>query len=125
MSSTTAERTPVNTAAIGVDAALVVLFATIGYWTHADELSLGGVASTAWPFLLALGVAHLLLAALGRPAASLLGGVAVWLVTVAGGMGVRQFAGDGTATAFVVVATAFNAATLLGWRLVALLVRRG
>ena len=116
--------TSLNTAALGVDAGLVALFAAIGYWTHADELTLPGVASTAWPFLLALVAAHGLLLAARRDAAALLSGVVVWVVTVALGMVVRKVAGDGTAVPFVVVATLFNLATLVGWRLVGRLIRR-
>jgi hypothetical protein len=120
----TRARTPSNAAALGIDAVLVVVFAAIGYWTHADTISLGGVASTAWPFLVALAVAHLLLVALDRPAAGLTGGAVAWLVTLTGGMVVRQLTGAGTATAFIVVAGVFNVVTLLGWRLIALLARR-
>ncbi|WP_369688382.1 DUF3054 family protein [Actinomadura macra] len=46
-------------------------------------------------------------------------GVGVWLVTVAVGMVLRVVSGQGTAFAFVVVALAFLALVLLGWRLVA------
>lgn len=116
--------TPFNTAALGIDAGLVVLFAAIGYWTHADTLTLAGVASTAWPFLIALVVAHVVLFATCRNTVTLLSGVGVWILTVALGMVVRKVGGDGTAVAFIVVATLFNAATLLGWRLVARFVRR-
>lgn len=109
---------------IAVDAVLVVVFAAIGYWTHADALTFEGVVSTAWPFLLALAVAHAVLAVAGRPAAEVLSGLLAWVVTVGGGMLVRKATGDGTAVPFIVVATLFNLATLVGWRVVAGLVRR-
>ncbi len=107
-----------------IDAVCVVVFAAIGYATHADELTLAGTASTAWPFLAALFLTHAALQARKRTASSLSSGVLVWLATVVGGMVLRQVAGDGTALAFVIVATAFNAATLLGWRALAALLRR-
>lgn len=122
--STTKETSHINTAAIGIDFGLVILFAAIGYQTHANELTFNGVVSTAWPFVLALLAAHALLIALRQSATRVLSGVTIWLITVIGGMTIRQITGDGTATAFVVVATLFNATTLLGWRLLAALVAR-
>lgn len=121
----TTEQTRPNglSAALGIDLVLVLVFAAIGYWTHADELTLDGVATTAWPFLAALFLAHAAVTARHRPAAALGEGVFVWLTTVAGGMLLRRVGGDGTAVAFVVVATLFNAATLLGWRALLPLVR--
>lgn len=108
---------------LAVDAVLVVVFAAIGYATHADALTLAGVASTAWPFLVALAAAHAVLLVAGRPAAEVLSGLLVWVVTVGGGMLVRRVAGDGTATAFIVVAAVFNLVTLVGWRALARLAR--
>ena len=96
----------VDATAIGVDTIFVIIFAAIGYYTHHDTLPLSGLVSTAWPFVSALLAAHLL------------------LVTVSGGMALRQLTDEGTATAFIVVTTIFNAATLLGWRLAALIARR-
>ncbi|MGN0065815.1 MAG: DUF3054 domain-containing protein [Nocardioides sp.] len=116
---------PLSRAAVlGIDAVLVVVFAAIGYWTHADELTPAGVVSTAWPFLLALLGAHGVLLAAGRRADEILSGLLVWVITVAAGMVIRKVSGDGTATPFIVVATLFNAATLLGWRLIARYARR-
>jgi hypothetical protein len=44
----------------------------------------------------------------------------MWLITIVIGMLLRHFAFDrGTAGAFIVVATIFNAFTLVGWRFVA------
>lgn len=108
-----------NTAAIGIDIALVVLFAAIGYQTHAGELTARGAALTAWPFLVALIIGHLIVRALRRDGAWISAGVIVWIVTVSGGMILRQVSGDGTAPAFIAVATAFNAVTLIGWRAIA------
>ena len=114
----------VDATAIGVDTIFVIIFAAIGYYTHHDTLPLSGLVSTAWPFVSALLAAHLLLIALRRPAASMISGFVLWIVTVSGGMALRQLTDEGTATAFMVVTTIFNAATLLGWRLAALIARR-
>lgn len=103
-----------------VDVVLVVVFATIGARTHDSGLTPASVADVAWPFLVGLGVAH----AFGRLPLSWRFGLLAWVCTVAGGMVLRQATGDGTAFSFVVVATLFNLATLVGWRLVLALVTR-
>ena len=51
-------------------------------------------------------------------------GVIVWVVTVAGGMLLRIATGDTAETPFIIVAALVLAALLLGWRLIALLLRR-
>lgn len=117
--------------ALALDAALVVAFAAIGRASHDDGgtgvLGEGGVglATTAWPFLAALLVGWLASGAWRRPAAPLRTGVPVWLVTVVGGMLLRTVSGQGTALPFVVVATLALLALLVGWRIVATLVRGG
>lgn len=106
---------------IALDAVLVVVFAAIGAKTHHGGLpSVAQVADVAWPFLVGLGVAH----ALGRVTLSVRFGLLAWVCTVAVGMVLRQLTGDGTAFSFIVVATLFNLATLVGWRLVAQLLAR-
>lgn len=118
-------------AALALDAALVVAFAAIGRASHDDGgtgvLGEGGVglATTAWPFLAALGVGWLVALAWRRPSAPLRTGVPVWLVTIVGGMLLRALSGQGTALPFVVVATLALLALLVGWRLLASLVRGG
>ena len=117
--------------ALALDAALVVAFAAIGRATHDDGgagvLGAGGIglATTAWPFLAALVAGWLVSLAWRRPAAPLRTGVPVWLVTVVGGMLLRALSGQGTALPFVVVATLALLALLVGWRLLAALVRGG
>lgn len=108
-------------APLAVDIVLVVLFAAIGARTHHD----GGptpaeIAEVAWPFLVGLGVVH----AFARLPLTVRFGLVAWIGTVAIGMVLRQLTGDGTATAFIVVATLFNLVTLVGWRLVASLAAR-
>ncbi|MFJ4253413.1 DUF3054 domain-containing protein [Microbacterium sp. NPDC090003] len=112
--------------AVIVDAVLVLIFAVIGRASH-DE-SPAGFLLTAWPFLVALIVGHVLAALLpGRPRRpwSVLWGVVVWVVTVAGGMLLRVATGDTAQFAFIIVATLTLGVLLVGWRAVTALLRRG
>lgn len=113
-------------AALAVDIALVVVFAVVGRASHERALTLGGIAQTAWPFLLALGLAWAVMRAWRAPYRVLPTGVGIWLVTVAAGLVLRAVSGQGVAVAFAIVATLVLAALLMGWRAVAALVgRRG
>jgi hypothetical protein len=122
-----ATRTPASPLRLGVAAALdvasVVVFVAVGRRTHDQDPGLAGVFATAAPFLIALAVGWLLARAWYAPM-SLRTGLTVWAVTVVGGMLLRNLVfGDGTAASFVVVATLFTGACLLGWRLVSKLFR--
>lgn len=111
------------------DACCVLAFVIIGRANHAKGESLGGIASTSWPFLAGLAIGWL--AALlwardrtrpetrsrWRPTAVAPVGVTAWLATVALGMTFRVLSGQGTALAFIAVALAFLGLFLLGWRL--------
>lgn len=111
--------------AVIVDAVLVLIFAAIGRASHEEDPA--GFLLTAWPFLVALVVGHLVAALLpGRPRRpwSLLWGAVVWVVTVAGGMLVRVLSGDTAEVPFIIVATLVLGVFLLGWRAVAALLRR-
>ena len=104
---------------LGLDALGVIAFVAIGRDTHDRESTLAGLAGTAAPFLIAL-AAGWLAARAWRSPASLRTGAIVWAVTLAGGMLARRLVvGDGTAPAFVLVAAAFLAAFLFGWRMAA------
>ena len=89
---------------LAVDLLLVGVFAVIGRLSHYGTLTPGGWWTTAWPFLAGTLVAWAALA-LVRPPAAIGSGVVVWLGALVGGMVLRQASGQGTATAFVVVAT--------------------
>ncbi|QMU97338.1 DUF3054 domain-containing protein [Microbacterium esteraromaticum] len=111
--------------AVVVDAVFVLVFAVIGRASHEEDPL--GFLMTAWPFLVALLVGHALAALVpARPRRpwSLGWGVVVWIVTVGGGMLLRIASGDTAETPFIIVASLVLAAMLLGWRLIALLVRR-
>lgn len=100
------------------DVVLVTVFCAIGRASH-DEAPLEGLFLTAWPFLAALAAAWGISLAWRRPFAVVRTGVPVWVVTVAGGMLLRTLVGQGTAPAFIVVASVALGVLLLGWRAVA------
>lgn len=111
--------------AVIVDALFVLIFAAIGRASHQEDPA--GFLLTAWPFLVALVIGHLVAALLpGRPRRpwSPMWGAVVWVVTVAGGMLVRVVAGDTAEVPFIIVATIVLGVFLVGWRAVAALVRR-
>ncbi|MCV0336440.1 DUF3054 domain-containing protein [Microbacterium sp.] len=111
--------------AVVVDVVLVLIFAAIGRASHDENPA--GFLLTAWPFLIALLVGHLLAALLpGRPRRpwSLPWGAVVWVVTVAGGMLIRVLSGDTAELPFIIVATLVLGAFLVGWRAIAALLRR-
>jgi hypothetical protein len=109
--------------ALAIDVFLVVVFAAVGRASH-DESVLSGLLTTAWPFLMGLGLGWLITLAWRAPEAPVRTGLGVWIVTVAGGMLLRAAAGQGTAFAFIVVATVTLLVLLVGWRVVAAIVRR-
>ena len=106
-------------AAVIIDVCCVIVFVAIGRSAHRHGESAGGLASTAWPFLVGLGVGLLVTRAWRRAAAIVPGGIGAWLGTVAVGMLLRVVAGQGTAPAFIAVALCFLGLFLLGWRVVA------
>jgi FtsH-binding integral membrane protein len=113
--------------AVILDCCCVLLFVIIGRASHTKGESLGGITSTAWPFLAGLAGGWLAARAWRRPSgpsgpSGPLGlwpaGVGAWLGAAALGMVFRVVSGQGTAAAFIVVAVAFLGLFLLGWRLV-------
>lgn len=110
--------------ALAADLVCVVVFCTIGRRSHAEGLSVAGIAETAWPFLTGTAAGWVLARAWQRPVALLPTGVIVWVATVVVGMLLRKVTGQGTATSFIVVASLTTAVLLLGWRGVALAVSR-
>jgi len=109
---------------VALDVVCVLIFVIIGRASHAKGETLAGIASTAWPFLAALGVGWLAARGWRRPLAIRPEGLVIWLAAVALGMVFRVVSGQGTAAAFIVVALVFLALFLLGWRLLARLATR-
>ncbi|WP_248490213.1 DUF3054 domain-containing protein [Tsukamurella sp. PLM1] len=114
-----------------VDVVFVLLFVTVGRFTHDEPVfAPAGFAETAWPFLLALTVGWAftyVLAALrghepGRaqtfaPGRVFPAGVIIWISTVAVGMTARGLLTPrGVEVPFVIVATVALGLFLLGWR---------
>ena len=120
---TTRSTAPVATAA-AVDGALILVFVLIGRRNHEAALSLGGIAQTAWPFLVGAVAGWLAVRAWRHPFALWPTGTVIWAATVGGGMALRVASGQGVQLAFVIVAALTLAALLLGWRLAALLATR-
>lgn len=103
--------------AFALDVVLVVVFATIGRRSHAEGITAGGLVATASPFLTGTVGAWAILAARGRPRpATISAGVLVWAGTLVVGMALRAITAQGVAVSFVLVAGAFTALTLIGWR---------
>jgi FtsH-binding integral membrane protein len=102
-----------------LDACCVLLFVAIGRHAHHNGDSMAGIWHTAWPFLAGLAVGLAAARYWRRPQAIAPAGVGAWLGAAGLGMVIRVLAGQGTAAAFIVVAAAFLALFLLGWRAIA------
>jgi len=96
-----------------VDLLLVAVFAVLGRLSHDDSLTAAGWWTTAWPFLAGTLLAWAALVATRRSPAAVTSGLVVWADALVGGMVLRQASGQGTATAFVVVATLVLGALLV------------
>lgn len=107
-----------------VDLVCVVAFAAGGKSAHDESQTWWVIARIAWPYLVACLLGWLVVWRRGwdplrwRPA-----GVLVLAATYVLGMVLRVLSGRGIAVGFLIVAICFLALTLLGWRLVATLVR--
>jgi hypothetical protein len=103
-------------ASLAADVIGVLVFCAVGRRSHAEGLTITGVASTAWPFLTGTLVGWLASRGWRRPTAVVPTGVVVWLCTVVVGMLLRKASSAGVAASFVVVASSVTAILLLGWR---------
>ena len=98
------------------DVLCIVIFVAIGRENHDEGGSASGVLRVAAPFLIAAVVGWLASQAWKKPL-ELRTGVIIWLTTIILGMVLRHFVfDDGTATAFIIVATVFLSTFLNGWR---------
>ena len=105
--------------ALVADVIGIIMFVAIGRRNHDEGVAPTGVIETAAPFLIALLIGWLIARAWNEPLTTRTGTI-IWVTTVALGMVLRKFVfDDGTATAFVIVATVFTGAVLNGWRLAA------
>jgi hypothetical protein len=111
--------------ALFADVVCVIVFCTIGRRSHAEGLTVAGIAQTAWPFLAGTGVGWLLIGGWRRPFTVIPVGMVVWVCTVVVGMVLRNVTSAGVSASFVVVASVSTAVLLLGWRAAAALFRRG
>jgi peptidoglycan/LPS O-acetylase OafA/YrhL len=103
-------------AAVAADALCVIVFCAIGRRSHAEGVTVAGVAETAWPFLAGAAVGWLVSRGWRRPLAVVPTGLVIWVCTVAVGMLLRKASSGGVAVTFVIVASLVTAALLLGWR---------
>ena len=124
MSERTSNSTAPVATAVALDVALILVFVLIGRRNHEEALALGGIAQTAWPFLVGAAAGWLATRAWRSPFGLWPTGTVIWAATVGGGMLLRVVSGQGVQPAFVIVAALTLAAMLLGWRLVALFVTR-
>src|ERR1700710_484543 len=89
-------------AAAAADALCVLLFCAVGRRSHAEGITVAGVAETAWPFLAGTAIGWLAARAWQRPTSLAPTGIVIWLSTVVVGMLLRKIASQGTALSFVV-----------------------
>lgn len=121
----TENRMPVALVVV-IDVILVTVFCVIGRLSHAEGVfsDVPGLLNTIWPFLVAVLAAHAVLLVRRTAGERMLPGVVVWAVTVVVGLMLRAVSGQGTAIAFMTVATLTLALFLLGWRALAAVARR-
>jgi len=102
-----------------IDVVAIVVFVILGRSSHHENGSfIVSTLKVAAPFLIALLAGHALSKSWQSPAAPSKG-VIIWVTTLVLGMLLRRFAfGRGTALAFIIVATLFIGAFVIGWRVV-------
>lgn len=110
--------------AILADLVCILVFVAIGRSSHEEGITVVGMLTTLWPFVAGATVGWMVCRGWRNPTRLVPTGLTVWVSAVTAGMVLRIVAGQGTAVSFVMVATGFLGATILGWRLVAILVRR-
>ncbi|MGI9667428.1 MAG: DUF3054 domain-containing protein [Acidimicrobiia bacterium] len=107
-----------------IDAIVVVAFSIIGRDDHGFVSDFWDYLRVSAPFLVGLAITIFAIRAWRNPI-DWKTGVALALGTVFLGMLLRRFVwDDGTARPFVIVTTLYMVATMVGWRLIALLLRR-
>lgn len=100
-----------------LDVVAVAGFVALGRSEHDDDGSSSSAFEVVAPFLIALVLGWLAMRAWRTPLTARTG-AGIWVITVVIGLlGRRVVFDDGTALAFIIVATAFLGLTLNGWRL--------
>ncbi|MDO5738583.1 MAG: DUF3054 domain-containing protein [Ornithinimicrobium sp.] len=107
-----------NKHAYYLDLFVVLVFAAAGRASHSLSDSVLGVLETAWPFLIGVLVGWVAVLRQDRHV-WWLDGVLIAMSTIVVGMLLRLATGEGTALAFVLVASGVLVAGLVGWRAVA------
>jgi len=106
-----------------IDVVALLGFALAGRRSHGTDDAVSDVVTVAAPFLIGLVVAWMAARTWRHPTAWR-PAVPVWMITLAVGFTLRALVWDrGLALGFVVVASGFTGATLVGWRLLARAVR--
>lgn len=98
---------------------VIFVFVVIGRHTHDHGVSLSGIASTMWPFVVGLVLGWGWIVSRGGVGTTVREGLLMVIVTVVFGMVLRVIVGQGTAPAFIVVALVFLGGAMQSWRLVA------
>jgi len=106
------------------DVLCIFIFVFVGRRSHQEASALIGLATTAWPFLAGLAIAWAATRVWRGPLRLWPTAVLLWFLTVALGLGLRLLSGQGASGAFPLVAAAFLALVLIGWRLIARLALR-
>ena len=110
--------------ALALDAALVLVFVALGREEHDASSATRDVLTIGLPFWFGL-VAGWVAAKVWRQPWAIRTGLLIWPAVIIVGMLTRRWVfGDGTAPAFVIVATLFLGAGLVGWRALAHLAGR-
>ncbi|MFV0526067.1 MAG: DUF3054 domain-containing protein [Acidimicrobiales bacterium] len=105
--------------ALALDLASILAFVTIGRRSHQETDAIRDILRTAAPFLMAVVPAWVVSRVWVNPTSLRTGGT-ILVVTIVAGMYTRRVLFDeGIASTFIVVATLFLTACLLGWRLIA------
>lgn len=115
--------TRIAVGAFAADVLCVTVFCIIGRRSHAEGLTVSGIAETAWPFLTGTALGWLLSRGWQRPTSLAPTGIVVWVCTVVIATLLRKATSQGTAVSFIVVASLTTAVLLLGWRALARLRR--
>jgi FtsH-binding integral membrane protein len=114
------ERSSRTARLFAIDVLVVVVFVLIGRRNHNEDGTVDGFLRVAAPFLLALAGAWVSGRKRWSSASHWRYGVVIWVFTVGMGLLLRRMVfHNGTALAFVIVATLFLGLGLIGWRVVA------